>query len=352
MRKSLVPAKRTWQMKSFTVSLVMLFSFLFTGCMGEVSPVPVLLRASENFSVNIRDIYRNQAVGFEPTLSFPAASRCVPVGADNVLNDEVNAAFLFNLTDGTVLFAQNCYKKIYPASTTKLLTALYLLSYTKEHGIPLSETYVIKADNCGITRVGAKLFGFCVGDTVSLELLLNALLVYSANDAAVAIVEFIAAHADITYDDAVANMNTLAHKLGASHTNFTNPHGLHESEHSTTAYDLYLIFMACMEYGEFLPSVSQPSYIAKYSGTDGTAKEISLDNTNQYLLHRYEPPEGVTIHGGKTGSTGVAGDCLVTLSECSGKYYLSAVFGASSYENLYQLMNVLLEMELSDDIKK
>lgn len=348
-----ISRKRTWQKGNFTVSLVVLFSFLLAGCSGEVSPVPMLLQASESFSVNIRDTYRNQAAGIQPVLSFPSAARCVPTAQDETQTDSASkAAFLFNLTDGTVLFAQNCYEKIYPASTTKLLTALFLLSYAKEQGIPLSETYTITADNCGITRVGAKLFGFQKGDTVSLELLLNALLVYSANDAAVAIMEYIAGHSGLAYEEAVDGMNTMAARLGATKTHFANPHGLHEPEHKTTAYDLYLIFMECMEYKEFLPSIMQPSYVAHYTGADGSEKEKILESTNQYFLGLYEPPQGVEIYGGKTGSTGAAGDCFVMLSESGGKRYLSAVFGASSYENLYRQMNSLLEMELSDDMKK
>lgn len=352
MRKSLTQGRGTWQKGKSIILPAMLFSFLLTGCSGKVSPVPMLFPASENFSVNIRDTYRNQVATSGLTLSFPAAARCVPSGPEDVLNDEVNAAFLFNLTDGTVLFSQKCYEKIYPASTTKLLTALYLLTFTKEHGIPLSETYVVKADNCGITRVGAKLFGLKKGDRVSLELLLNALLVYSANDAAIAILEYIAAYSEVTYEEAIGNMNALAAKIGATSTNFTNPHGLHEQEHRTSAYDLYLVFSACMEFPEFLPVLSKPSYLAQYTGGDGSEKELLLESTNQYFLDLYTPPEGVTVYGGKTGSTPYAGDCLVMLSGYHGKQYLSAVFGASSYENLYQLMNVLLEMELSDDMEK
>ncbi len=353
MQKPLIQRRRTWQRGRVIVSLVMLFSFLLTGCTGQIPPVPVLLKASESFSVNIQDTYRNQVAGTDPVLSFPAAARCVPTAQDEAQAEwPVNAAFLFNLTDGKVLFTQNCYDKVYPASTTKLLTAFCLLSYVKEQGIPLSETYVIQEDNCGITRVGAKLFGFQKGDVVSLELLLNALLVYSANDAAIAIMEYIAAHSGVAYEEAVDAMNTTAARIGATHTHFTNPHGLHESEHKTTAYDLYLIFMACMDYGEFLPIVMQPSYLAQYTGADGGAKEKMLESTNQYFLGLYTPPNGVEVYGGKTGSTGVAGDCFVMLSESGGKRYLSAVFGASSYENLYQRMNVLLEMELSDDMKK
>lgn len=361
MRGALIQRGRTWQRTCCAVSFVMLFSFLLTGCTGKVSAVPMLMKASDNLSVHIRDTYRNQAAGSELHLSFGAASLCVPTeedlknGRENTYDAggiTANAAFLFNLSEHTVVFVKNCYEKIYPASTTKLLTALTLLSYVKEHGISLSETYVIAEDNCGITRAGAKLFEFKKGDTVSLELLLNALLVYSANDAAVAIMEYIAAREGISYEEALGEMNALAAQIGATHTNFTNPHGLHEKEHQTTAYDLYLIFLACMEYEEFLPAVGQASYKAVYTGADGTAKEKLLDATNQYFLKLYEPPEGITVYGGKTGSTGAAGDCFITLSTDGGSTYLSAVFGAASYEELYRQMNLLLAMELSDDTKK
>lgn len=361
MREAFIQRGRTWRRMRFALSFVMLFSFLFTGCSGKVSAVPMLMKASDTLSVNIRDTYRNQAAGSELQLSFGAASLCVPTEEDLKAAKEkvfdaggisANAAFLFNLSEHTVVFAKNCYEKIYPASTTKLLTALMLLSYTKEHGISLSEAYEITEDNCGITRAGAKLFEFRKGDVVSLELLLNALLVYSANDAAVAIMEYIAAQEGISYEEALDRMNALAAGLGATHTSFLNPHGLHEAGHQTTAYDLYLIFLACMEYEEFLPAVGQAAYKAVYTGADGTQKEKTLDATNQYFLGLYEPPEGITVYGGKTGSTGAAGDCFITLSTNGESTYLSAVFGAASYEELYRQMNLLLAMELSDDIKK
>lgn len=341
--------KRTW-----LIFFAVLFSFLFTGCAKETSPMPVLRKASENLSLNIQKTYRSEVYGVQINPSFPAAARPVP-GAANPAEKSgedvelsVKAAFLFDLTNGRVLYEKNCYEKIYPASTTKLLTAYFLLSYMKEHGIQSSDTYVIRADNCGITRVGAKLFGFREGDTVTLDLLLNALLVYSANDAAVAIIEYIAAREGASYEDTLQWMNDTAARLGATHTNFTNPHGLHELEHKTTAYDLYLIFDACMNYPEFVPIIGQNSYLASYTGADGTKKEVALEATNQYFLNLYTPPNGVTVLGGKTGSTASAGDCFITLSQYGERTYLSAIFGAETYEDLYLQMNRLLEMECSD----
>lgn len=334
----------------------LLVSVLFTGCSGDIPPVPVLIKASEKPYVSIQKTYRSEAYGKEANLSFPAATRPVPTGKETagkaVSSDDTDtdgitskAAFLFNLTEGKVLYEKGCYDKIYPASTTKLLTAYFLLSYMKEHGIPLSDTYNITADNCGITRVGAKLFEFKKGDVVSLELLLNALLVFSANDSAVAIIEFIALREGASYEDTMQRMNGMAAGLGATHTEFTNPHGLHELGHKTTPYDLYLIFEACMEFEEFLPIVGKSSYTASYTAADGTAQEKLLEATNQYYLGLYTPPEGVTVLGGKTGSTGAAGDCFITLSSYGGDTYLSAVFGAVSYKELYRQMNLLLAME-------
>ncbi|MDE7325344.1 MAG: serine hydrolase [Lachnospiraceae bacterium] len=337
--------------KIFLLSLL-LVSVLFTGCSGEIPAVPMLIGAAEKPSVNIQKTYRSEAYGGDIVLSFPSAGRPVPdgMGGSGRTLDGITAkaAFLFNITEGKVLYEKNCYEKIYPASTTKLLTAYFLLSYIKEHGIPLTDTYCITADNCGIKRVGAKLFGFRKGDVVSLELLLNALLVYSANDSAVAIIEFIAAREGASYDEIMQRMNGVAAGLGATHTNFTNSHGLHELGHKTTPYDLYLIFEACMGFEEFLPIVGKASYTASYTDANGTAKEQILEATNQYYLGLYTPPEGVTVLGGKTGSTGAAGDCFITLSSCNGTTYLSAVFGAASYEELYQQMNLLLGLEKED----
>lgn len=349
MKKKFLQHSRTRQ-RSGTVFVVMLFSVFLTGCAGDVTAVPVLWQAEGTLSFTGGTVYSNQAAGLQPEIKYFTDSICVPTEEDlrmGAENTKISAgtAILFNLSENQVLFAKNCYNSIYPASTTKLLTALVTLKYGN-----LSDVVTIREDNGGITTYGAKLCGFKKGDQVTLETLLNSLMVYSGNDAAVAIAEHISGSTEAFME----LMNAEAAAIGATHTNFVNPHGLHNTEHTTTAYDMYLIFRECLKYDAFLPIIGQTSYTALYTSeymdAGENTREKVFESTNQYLLGNYAVPESVTVYGGKTGSTGSAGDCLILLSSCNGEYYISAVFGAASKEALYQQMTVLLELELSENI--
>lgn len=293
-------------------------------------------------------VYYNQAAGVQTEASFLAEGYSVPLENDFVSSEaakvfRANAAFLFCVTDGSVIFAKNCYEQLYPASTTKLLTALTALKYGN-----LTDIVTVREDNGGITTYGAKLCGLKEGDQFTLEALLNSLLVYSGNDAAVAIAEHISG--DVA--SFVSLMNEEAAAIGATHTHFVNPHGLHDINHTTTAYDMYLILNECLTYDSFLPMINQASYTAHYLSKDGSAAERTYESTNQYLTAVSAVPEGVSVYGGKTGSTGAAGDCLILYSSSQGKYYISAVFGTASRDVLYSEMTELLQMELSDNSKE
>jgi D-alanyl-D-alanine carboxypeptidase (penicillin-binding protein 5/6) len=171
---------------------------------------------------------------------------------------------------------------------------------------------------------------------------LNCLLVYSGNDAAIAIAEHIAGSEEAF----VKMMNEEAALLGATGTHFTNPHGLHDPNHYTTAYDMYLIFKACLEYEDFLPMIRQTTYNAQITDIDGNVKTVPYESTNMFLLGTMDTPEGVTVFGGKTGSTSDAGDCLILYSTSeSGEGYISAVFKADGKTSLYDQQATLLEME-------
>ncbi len=247
------------------------------------------------------------------------------------------AAFMINDTNQDVIFANNVYERIYPASTTKLLTALVTLKYGK-----LDDVATVSNDNAGITVYGAKLCNFKKGDTMSIDTLLNCLLVYSGNDAAIVIAE----HMFGSEEAFVQKMNEEAALIGATNTHFVNTHGLHDANHYTTAYDMYLIFKECLKYDEFLKIIQQKSYDANIVDAEGTKRTETYENTNMFLLGTRETPSGVTVFGGKTGSTSDAGDCLVLYSKTEDEQaYISAVFKANGKKSLYDQMTVLLKME-------
>ena len=257
---------------------------------------------------------------------------------NNTTNSDITAkaALMINDTTKEVLYANSVYERIYPASTTKLLTAYVAMKYMNG-----SDEVTVSEDNAGITVYGAKLCNLKKGDTLTMETLLNLLLVYSGNDAGITIAE----HLSGSEEAFVELMNQEAALLGATSTHFTNSHGLHNPNHYTTAYDMYLIFKACLEYDQFLPIIQQAKYVASITDKDGIIRNTSYETTNMFLLGTMEAPEGVTVFGGKTGSTSDAGDCLILYSASDTNQYISAVFKASSKTSLNEQLSTLLEMK-------
>ena len=269
-----------------------------------------------------------------------ATSLCVaPENTDEIQysgTTDVHAAGLFDLNGANVLYSNQIHDRLYPASTTKILTALLAL----EKG-NLSDVVTV-GENAAASSfpADASLCGLQEGDQLTLEDLLYGLLLSSGNDAATAIAE----HISGSEEAFVEEMNARAKELMAVNTHFTNPHGLHDVNHYTTAYDLYLIFNECIKHEEFMDIISASSYTANVTGADGTARQLTWEPTNYYARGAAALPEGATVIGGKTGYTGDAGDCLVLLCENdSGDQYISIVMGAADKPTLYEDMTALID---------
>lgn len=257
-------------------------------------------------------------------------------------NPEITAksSLIFNVTTQKVLYADNIYEKIYPASVTKIMTAYVALKYGN-----LEDTVTISNNASHITEWGAKLCGFKEGDKIKLKELLRAFLVYSGNDAGIAIAE----HISGSVEEFADLMNKEAYDLGATQSHFVNPHGLHDDDHYTTAYDIYLIFQELIKNPEFVEIIHSKSVNVSYTLADGTQTACTFDNTNRYLLGKEPSPEGVTVIGGKTGTTSKAGSCLVLFSTGkNGDSYISIVFKAENGDSLFHQMSELLSM-ISED---
>ena len=225
-----------------------------------------------------------------------------------VLSDgtKYKSALAFNIDQTEILYSKDMHERIFPASTTKLMTALIAIKHSD-----MDDIVHIAEDNCGIKISGAQLCGFSAGDTITMRDLLYCLLVYSGNDAALAI----ATHIGETERGFVRMMNKEAKELGCINTSFVNPHGLHDPNHYTTAYDMYLIFNECLRYD--------------FIGT-------------------YEAPYGITVYGGKTGDTYAAGKCLMLyVEDYKQQGYIAEIFGSSTKEELYTSMNRIFNYILS-----
>lgn len=267
----------------------------------------------------------------------PFAAKLCVVGTETTGSSldlgELGSAGLFDLNGRNVIYARNAHAELPPASLTKVMTALLALKY----GNP--EDIITASANVKITESGATLCGLKEGDRLTLSQALYALLIRSANDAGVAIAEHIGGSVE-----GFANMmNEEAAKLGATNTNFKNPHGLTEDGHYTTSYDMYLIFKEAIKYDSFNEIIRTTSYTTTYSDKDGNPKEMSFETTNQYLKGVYPMPENITVIGGKTGTTDAARNCLVLLSkDASGNPYVSVILGSPERGILYEQMTDIL----------
>ena len=143
-------------------------------------------------------------------------------------------------------------------------------------------------------------------------------------------------------------MNAEAKSLGATNTNFINSNGLSDQNHYTTAYDMYLIFNAAMQYSTFQEIINMPVYKTAYHDASGASKDISVSSTNYYMqnMSAAEAPTGIfTVIGGKTGTTTAAGHCLILLAkDTSGNPYIAVVMRARDNDELYRDMNELLSL--------
>ena len=253
---------------------------------------------------------------------------------DSVDMTEAGAAILFGLEEKEILFSKNPHEKLYPASLTKVMTALVAL----ENGN--LEQILTATNEVNITEAGAQLCGLKAGDTMTLSQALHILLIYSANDVAMLIAENIGQ----TVDGFITLMNEKAQEIGATNTHFVNPHGLTDVEHYTTAYDLYLIFNEALKYNTFYEIIHMTSYQTTYQDKNGADKELSFQTTNRFLRGHFQPPSNITVIGGKSGTTNAAGHCLMLLSkDTSGSPYISIILRSKTNDILYTQMIDLLE---------
>ena len=245
----------------------------------------------------------------------------------------LHGAALFDLENESVVYGYNLYDRLYPASTTKVLTAYVALKYGN------LEDQVTVSANATDFNWDESICGLQTGDTLSMYDLLCGLMLVSGNDAAAAIAE----HISGSTEEFAELMNREAAALGATGTHFVNPHGLPDDNHYTTVYDLYLFFNACMKDERFVDIISMDSYTVELKGADGTVRTDEWEPTHFYASGEATAPEGIHIVGGKTGTTLKAGNCVILYEEASdGSPYISVIMGAETKPLLYEEMNRLL----------
>ena len=263
---------------------------------------------------------------------------CVTAG-DVAFEDEnlqtAEAGTIMDLSTHEVLFAQNVHERLYPASLTKVMTALVAIKYGN-----LDDVVTIDENALDIDPESSVCY-LELGDQYTLKQLIYGMLLASGNDAANAI----AWHVGGSLEEFVSLMNQEAAAIGATNSHFMNAHGLQDENHYTTPYDMYLIFNEAIKYSTFTDAINQQSYTVTYTAGDGEQYERTWFATNYYFTGESTPPDNVTVFGGKTGTTDEAGACLSLLSKDPyGNSYFSIIMKADTKDDLYSDMNDLLSI--------
>ena len=232
------------------------------------------------------------------------------------------AALLADPDTGEILYARNIHERLYPASLTKVMTALLVLEAVDSG--KLSMDTVLTASQTAIDNLPSdgSNAGIKVGEEMTVENLLYCILVVSANEACDILAEGVAG----SIDAFVEQMNARAKAIGCENTHFANTNGLQDSNHYTTAWDLYLITQEAMKHEMFMPICNNK--VIEIPATNLSPSRTYY--TTNYLLspmrndnYVYQGAEGV-----KTGSTSDAGYCLIATATRNGRSLLSVVLGA------------------------
>lgn len=223
-----------------------------------------------------------------------------------------NAAVLLDAASGRVLYEKNAHEKLPIASTTKIVTALVV-----REQLDLKDRIKISPE---AAAVGEQAINLVPGEELTVEQLLYALLVHSANDAAYALAQYTAGSAQ----SFASLMNKKARQLGANDSNFTNPHGLDEAGHYSTAYDLAVMGRELLRDPTLARMVQTRKYDIPYPGHPYPR---TCQSHNE-ILDKYPGANGI-----KTGYTAAAGQCLVASASRDGESLVATVLNSQYRAN-------------------
>lgn len=255
-------------------------------------------------------------------LSILCALLLTPAAALEPLHIDAAHALLMDAANDEVLLDQAGEEKAYPASITKVMTALLVFEaidrgeLSLDQVITASSTFGFDLSSNGSTQ------NIKTGEQLTVYQLLQCLLIASANEAANILAEAVCGDAALF----VERMNQRAAELGCENTHFVNAHGLHNEDHYTTPHDIYRFVKAAMNYEDFQKIVSTANC---YIDATNLSAQRHFFNTNALLSNlKYSGYVYPYAIGVKTGSTDAAGLCLAAAAEKDGDYLISVVLGA------------------------
>ena len=237
-----------------------------------------------------------------------------------------DSAIVMDMDSGAIVYGKQIDKTHYPASITKILTALVALENSE-----LTDEVLFSEDSISFLEYGDAHIGMTPGEILSMKDALYGMLLASANEVAYAIAENVGKSMGGDYNTFIQKMNDRSAELGCTGSHWMNPNGLHDDNHYTTAHDMALIASAVYQYDEFRTIVQTLSY---------TIPPTNLVNESRTFQQKHKMlwPENANYYqyctGGKTGYTDQARTTLVTMAD-NGELRLAAVvlydFGNDAY---------------------
>ena len=228
---------------------------------------------------------------------------------------------------GQILYQKNIDARRAPASLTKIMTVMLAIESYTAGDVSLDDVVTVSSNAyAGITADGSTA-GLLEGEELSFLELLYCAMLPSANEACNVLAEYLAGDIDSFVD----RMNQRAAELGCTGTHFSNPHGLHDDDHYTTAADLLRIVQAAMEYPVFREACNTPHYTV---AATNMSEERELYTTNELIStssnagYRYSKAAGI-----KTGFTTPAGRCLISTASNDDLQFLGIIMGAATINN-------------------
>ena len=266
-----------------------------------------------------------------PSLTTMAADK------NEELDLDIKAGIIVETNTGKVIYEKEAEKQNYPASVTKILTAILVLE-----NCDLNETAIASSKALSNIPPAYVVTPLYVGEEMRVEDLLYALMLKSANDAAYVLAE----HVGGSTEGFAEMMNKKAEEIGCKNSHFVNPNGIHDDNHYTTAYDMYLISKYAMQNEEFVKIVSTYKYTLpktnKYKAEDRV-----MENTNSFA----NPDSkyfNENVKGIKTGTTTQAGNCLITSSSKDGMDFINVVLGAKTSDSKFSETEKMVEYEFGN----
>lgn len=263
------------------------------------------------------------------------------VGKEDSDNSELfsdsNYVLFIDETANKVIASYNAHRRMYPASMTKLMTAIIVCDRIESGAISLDDIVTV-SDYYDLTYDDVEPCDLSYGSKITIKDLMYGLLIQSNNYYALILADYVAGSEQAFCE----LMNKKAYELGATNTHFANPHGLDNPNHYTTANDIYLILKEADKYELIHTIDSFSTYSFTYTAAEGYEVSNDIYATNLFSHGYVSLPANFQIRTWKTGTTSGAGNCLaLCLTKNDHTYYLIAS-DDDSREELYDLIIELL----------